>query len=72
MRGLKSCYFTYIAITLLSHPAWDAWIEMDILIKLESEQTSHPAWDAWIEIDSASFDVDVTAGRIPHGMRGLK
>ena len=33
---------------------------------------SHPAWDAWIEIDVVMPICLATAGRIPHGMRGLK
>ena len=34
-----------------SHPAWDAWIEMDYVpIAILLPFGSHPAWDAWIEI----------------------
>ena len=36
----------------MSHPAWDAWIEIDVFAEYLKRLTSHPAWDAWIEICS--------------------
>ena len=55
MRGLKyKLYIFYRYSTNESHPAWDAWIEMIVLlINREVKQWSHPAWDAWIEILAA-------------------
>ncbi len=35
----------------MSHPVWDAWIEISPIIKKESIPLSHPVWDAWIEMD---------------------
>ena len=35
----------------MSHPAWDAWIEIYYQRKnATGNRVSHPAWDAWIEI----------------------
>ena len=35
---------------LLSHPAWDEWIEIFYPRRLLTSAWSHPAWDEWIEI----------------------
>ena len=57
----------------MSHPAWDAWIEMSMTFCSSAGSfRSHPAWDAWIEIVGCVHDVLTIDSRIPHGMRGLK
>ena len=33
-----------------SRPAWDAWIEIKVAIRIRYPKKSRPAWDAWIEI----------------------
>ena len=51
MRGLKYIRATPRENVAMSHPAWDAWIEIpQIGYALLKPGTSHPAWDAWIEI----------------------
>ena len=35
---------------LRSHPVWDAWIEIVVLLLLDLFKSSHPVWDAWIEM----------------------
>ena len=34
----------------LSHPAWGAWIEIELSNAVLVGTASHPAWGAWIEI----------------------
>ena len=57
---------------LLSHPAWDAWIEIIVSCIWYSSSLSLPAWDAWIEIAGDANRGFIPDSRIPHGMRGLK
>ena len=52
MRGLKFFYKLTINSIILSHPAWDAWIEILDRHDLGGLPASHPAWDAWIEIST--------------------
>ena len=73
MRGLKLMLSCPSAWLLPSHPAWDAWIEIILFIFFPlCFLPSHPAWDAWIEILLWQQMSAMQAGRIPHGMRGLK
>ena len=56
----------------LSRPAWDAWIEINLLNSSSSFSLSRPAWDAWIEIMNTPVGISILCRRVPHGTRGLK
>ena len=56
----------------LSHPAWDAWIEISTnhwSFAARSGRIPHGMRGLKLR---GSYNTDVHAGRIPHGMRGLK
>ena len=56
-----------------SHPVWDEWIEILILIQRQTnQQRAHPAWDEWIEIGNFAIACANTKRLIPLGMSGLK
>ena len=49
-RGLKFSKAQSETGSLLSRPAWDAWIEIGHPPVRTISIRSRPAWDAWIEI----------------------
>ena len=73
MRGLKESPLNEVDARLVSHPAWDAWIESFKPRQIQAAmEESHPAWDAWIERLAWLRSSRPWVSRIPHGMRGLK
>ena len=60
-------------LTLTSHSAWSAWIEIALPSYEKKEvKVSHSAWSAWIEIMILPNRNPIRYGRTPHGVRGLK
>ena len=73
MRGLKLERVANCQMNYMSHPAWDAWIEMlEISLVITTFTSRIPHGMRGLKLFAQRAFSGAVICRIPHGMRGLK